>query len=109
MLKTGVFLSYCLIRFVIQGDDLKHLIILLALGALTGCAANRPICVAEDPAYLSHMQSCMNGKSELRMLLVQGSDLSACNAQANAKGLYTRNPQVCNDPVLHADIIRQKR
>ena len=88
---------------------MKHLMTLLALVALTGCAANRPICVAEDPAYLSHMQSCMSGKSELRMLLAQCHDHSDCNAQAKARGLSTRNPQVCNDPILHKDIISQRR
>ena len=88
---------------------MKQLLTLLSLFTLAGCAANRPVCVAEDPAYLSHMQSCMGGKSDLRMLLLQGHDLNACKAEANARGLNTRNPQVCNDPILHADIIRQRR
>ena len=88
---------------------MKPLMTLLALGALTGCAANRPICVTEDPAYLRHMQSCMSGGSEVRRLFLQGHDLSACNAQAVARGLHTRNPQVCNDPTLHADVIRQRK
>lgn len=90
-------------------NSLKPLITLLSIFTLAGCAANRPVCVAEDPAYLSHMQSCMSGKSELRMLLAQGHDHSDCTAQAKARGLSTRNPQVCKDPILHRDIISQRR
>ena len=90
-------------------DPLKPLITLLSIFTLAGCAANRPVCVAEDPAYLSHMQSCMSGKSEVRTLFLQGHDHSDCVAQAKARSLSTRNPQVCNDPILHTDIISQRR
>ncbi len=34
---------------------------LLAIIALTGCAAHLPTCVEEDAAYLKHMESCMSG------------------------------------------------
>ena len=83
---------------------------LLALGALTGCrAVDLPICVTEDPAYIKYIHSCMSGFSELRNLFRGSTDHENCNEQANAKGLYRRSPRVCLDPILHADIIRQKK
>jgi len=83
---------------------------LIAILTLTGCrAVDLPICVTEDPAYIKYISSCTSGFSELRNLFRGSVDHEICNEQANAKGLYRRSPAVCLDPILHADIIRQKK
>jgi hypothetical protein len=90
-----------------QGQAMKIAIPLLATLTLAGCAANRPICVPEDPAYVAAHRRCLAAAPELRRFLLDGYDLRRCNEEAAAMGLYARNDRACNDPRLHADIIRQ--
>lgn len=82
---------------------------LLVSLTLAGCAANRPICVPEDPAFVAAHQRCLAAVQELRRFLLEGYDLRRCREEAAAKGLYARNDRACNHPILHADIIRESR
>ena len=86
---------------------MKLLVPFLAMAVLTGCAANMPICVPEDPAFVAAHQRCLAAVPELRRFLLEGYDLQRCREEAAAKGLYARNDRACLHPVLHADIIRE--
>jgi uncharacterized lipoprotein YajG len=87
---------------------MKVLVPFFAMAMLTGCAANRPICVPEDPAYVAAQHRCLAAAPQTRRFLLEGYDLRRCREEAAAKGLYARNDRACNDPRLHADIIRQR-
>jgi len=87
--------------------SMKLLVPFLAMAVLPGCAANRPICVPEDPAFVAAHQRCLGAAPELRKFLLEGYDHRRCREEAAVKGLYARNDRACLHPVLHANIIRE--